>query len=74
MAKMRPSEIRELSDEALVDAIEDQRELIFNLRFQKAANQLEDVNQLRYAKRYLARLLTIQHERVLAAQRSAEGE
>ncbi len=74
MANMRVSEIRELSDEALVDAIEDQRETIFNLRFQKAANQLEDGNQLRYAKRHLARLLGIQRERVLAAQQSAKGE
>ncbi|MDZ4670859.1 MAG: 50S ribosomal protein L29 [Phototrophicales bacterium] len=74
MAEQSVRDIRNMTDEQLVDAIEDQREKIFNLRFQKAANQLEDGNQLRYAKRGLARLLGMQHERALAAQQSAEGE
>ena len=74
MAEQSVRDIRILTDEQLVDAIEDQREKIFNLRFQKAANQLEDGNLLRLAKRGLARLLSVQHERLLAAQQSAEGE
>ena len=61
------SEFRELTDEEILDRIEDQKEAIFNLRFQKASGQLEDTNQLRYAKRDLARLMTVQHERYLAA-------
>ncbi len=69
---MQPADIRNLSDEALVDAIEDQREALFNLRFQKEAGQMEDTNALRYAKRELARLLTVQHERFLAAQLTEE--
>lgn len=64
--------IRALSDEKLLDAIEDKRIDLFNLRFQQASGQLEDVNAIRYAKRDLARLLTVQRERELAAEILAE--
>ena len=60
--------IRLMSDEQILDAIEDKREEIFNLRFQKASASLEDTNVIRYAKSDLARLLTVQRERELAAQ------
>ncbi len=65
---MNAKDIRNLADAQLVDAIEDKREELFNLRFQMASGQLEDTNLLRYAKRDLARLLTVQRERVLAAE------
>lgn len=68
------SEIREFSEEELFDAIEDKREELLNLRFQKASGQLEDTNSLRYAKRDLARLLTVQRERELAAQIAEEEQ
>ena len=65
---MNAKDIRNLADAQLVDAIEDKREELFNLRFQMASGQLEDTNLLRFAKRDLARLLTVQRERELAAQ------
>ena len=64
--------VREMSDEALFDAIEDKREELFNLRFQMASEKMEDTNLLRYAKREMAQLLTIQRERELAAQIAGE--
>lgn len=64
--------VREMSDEALFDAIEDKREELFNLRFQMASGKMEDTNLLRYAKREMAQLLTIQRERELAAQIAGE--
>ena len=64
--------IREMSDEALFDAIEDKREALFNLRFQMASGKLEDTNLLRYARRDMAQLLTIQRERKLAVQIAGE--
>jgi len=67
-------EIRTMSNDDLFDSIIDQREILFNLRFQKEAGQLEDVNLLRYAKRDLAQLLTVQRERELAAQLAEEEE
>lgn len=56
-------EIRSMDDNTLEDAILDQRERMFNMRFQKESGELEDTNMLRYAKRDLARLLTVQQER-----------
>jgi large subunit ribosomal protein L29 len=64
--------IRAMSDEVLFDTIEDKREELFNLRFQLASGKLEDTNLLRYAKRDMAQLLTIQRERELAVQIAGE--
>jgi large subunit ribosomal protein L29 len=61
-----------MSDEAIAEAVLDTREALFNLRFQKSSGQLEDVNAIRYAKRDLSRLLTVQRERELAAQLAEE--
>ncbi len=60
-------EIRQMSDDALLDAIEDKKEEMFNLRFHKASGQLENTNAIRYAKRDMSRLYTVLNERKLAA-------
>lgn len=65
-------EIRDLSDDKLLDAIEDKRMEIFNLRFQQASGQMENTNALKYARHDLARLMTVQRERELAAQAAGE--
>ncbi len=69
---MNVQDIRKLSDEKLLDEIEDKRIDLFNLRFQQASGQLEDLNAIRYAKRDLARMLTVQRERELAVEIAAE--
>jgi large subunit ribosomal protein L29 len=72
---MDAQEIREMSDDAILDALEDQKLAIFNLRFQRATGQLEDTNAIRKVKRDIARLKTILRERQLAAQAvKEEGE
>lgn len=48
---MQIREIRQLSDEELLNALEDQKEAMFNLRFQMASGQLEDTNAPRRARR-----------------------
>jgi large subunit ribosomal protein L29 len=65
--------IRQLTDQEISAQIIEQREALYNLRFRQAAGQLEDTTMLRKTKRIIARLKTIQHERVLAAQQ-AESE
>lgn len=65
-------EIRELDNEKLLDALEDQKEALFNLRFQKAFNQLEDQNAIRRARRDIARIQTVIREREIA--RKQEGK
>ena len=65
---MYAADIRSMTDEQILDAIEDQKEAMFNLRFQASSGQLEDPNTLRRTRRDLARLKTVLHERHLAAQ------
>ncbi len=60
-------DLRELTDDRLLNELEDQKEALFNLRFQKSFGQLEDPNALRRAKRDVARILTVIRERQLVA-------
>lgn len=71
---MDVGEIRDMDDAALLDAIEDKRNELFQLRFQRAAGQLPDTNLPRFARRDLAQLLTILRERQLAAEIVAAEE
>ena len=61
---MRAREVRELSDEELVKRLAESREELFNLRFQAATGALENSARMRGAKRDIARILTLQHERI----------
>jgi large subunit ribosomal protein L29 len=60
---MNIADIRALSDEKLLDQLEDLKESLFNLRFQKAFGQLEDPNAIPRARRDVARVLTVMSER-----------
>jgi large subunit ribosomal protein L29 len=72
---MEAREIRKLSTADIQKRLEDAREEHFNLRFQRASGQLEDFNQLRQARRRIARLQTILRERQIAQQiGGGEGE
>jgi large subunit ribosomal protein L29 len=62
---VKPSEIRDLSDDELERALADAREAYFNLRFQHASGALERVSELPARRREIARLLTIAREREL---------
>jgi len=61
---MRVREIRELNAEELQAKINDTRKQIVDLRFQLAMRKLESPAKVRNAKKHLARLLTIQTEKV----------
>jgi large subunit ribosomal protein L29 len=60
---MRPRQLRDLTDEELGQRLHETREELFNLRFQSATGALENSARLRLAKREIARILTIKHER-----------
>jgi len=60
---MKASDLRELSVEELRDREEKLSQELFNLRFQRAANQLEDKMKIRNTKRDRARVLTIINEK-----------
>jgi large subunit ribosomal protein L29 len=69
---MNVKELRDLADDKLADALEDQKEAMFNLRFQKGFGQLEDPNALRRARRDIARILTVIRERQIAAEQGGK--
>lgn len=64
----RTAEIRGMTDAEIAGALDDAKQEMFNLRFQRASGQLEDYTRIRQLKKEIARLLTIQHERRLAAE------
>ena len=71
---MKPAEIRELSDEALAEKLKDCRAELFNLRFQMATSQLDNTARVTTVKKDIARVLTEQRARQIAAEKSAAAE
>jgi large subunit ribosomal protein L29 len=60
---LRARDLRELSDEELGNRLADTRKELFNLRFQAATGALENTTRLKLAKREIARILTVRHDR-----------
>ena len=66
MAAMTPTaELRELDDFALQSKLTENKEELFNLRFQSATGQLDNHARLRSVRREIARLYTVMREREL---------
>jgi large subunit ribosomal protein L29 len=63
MSPIDAKELRDLSDEELVERIRTIRRDLFGLRFQHATGELENTAGLRHSKRDVARALTIARER-----------
>jgi large subunit ribosomal protein L29 len=59
----RPSELRDLTDEDLEHRLAERRQELFNLRFQSVTGALENTARLKLAKREIARILTVVHQR-----------
>ena len=66
---MRPRELRDLTDEELAHRLSERRQELFNLRFQSATGALENPARLKLAKREIARILTVRHEREESLER-----
>lgn len=60
---MKAAEIRSLSTDEIRRELETARENLFNLRFQWTTGQVRDHNVLQAARRDIARLLTLLHQR-----------
>ena len=63
---MKAAELRDLSAEELRGKLRELQEELFNLRFQLATGQIENVGRIRTVRRDIARLKTIEHQRELA--------
>jgi large subunit ribosomal protein L29 len=68
---MKAGELRELGDEELQQKCQELSEELFNLRFQLATSQIENVSRMTVVRRDIARVKTIQRERQL--QTSVHG-
>jgi large subunit ribosomal protein L29 len=60
---MKAAEVRDMTDDVLVEHIRTTRQELFGLRFQLATGELENTAGVGAAKRDLARALTIARER-----------
>ena len=65
---MKASELRNLSDEEIQTKGQELEEELFNLRFQLATGQIENVARIRTVRRDIARLKTLQRERALTSE------
>jgi large subunit ribosomal protein L29 len=63
---MKAAELRDLSAEELREKLRELQEELFNLRFQLATGQIENVSRIRAVRRDIARLKTVQQQRELA--------
>jgi large subunit ribosomal protein L29 len=59
------SELRELTDDELVQRLRESKEELFNLRFQMATGQMDNNRRLRMVRHDIARIYTVMHERQL---------
>ena len=65
---MLAKEIREKTNEELLQEIDTLKDELFNLRFQQATGQLENTARLKTVKKTIARIKTVLTERENAGQ------
>ena len=59
------SELRDAAEDDLVSKLKEDKEELFNLRFQAATGQLENHGRLRAVRKDIARIYTVMREREL---------
>lgn len=65
---MKAEELSHLSDEELARRLGELEQERFNMRFQKAVGQLDNPIRLRHIRKDIARIRTVQRQRVLPAR------
>ena len=64
-AGIKANDLREVSDEALVEKLREAKAELFNLRVQSATGQLDNHGRLQVIRKDIARIYTIMREREL---------
>jgi large subunit ribosomal protein L29 len=70
----KTSELREMHDEALVLKLAEEKATLFNLRFQNATGQLDNIARIPQVRRDVARIETLLREREIAAAEQLEAQ
>ncbi|MZH47221.1 MAG: 50S ribosomal protein L29 [Nitrospinae bacterium] len=71
---MKAEEVRNLSEKEREEKIVDINQEIFNLRLQLATGKIENPSRIRFLRRDIARLKTIQNEQRTAGKDSVKQE
>ena len=71
MKAPKMSEYRGMSDEQLSLSLNDFEKNLFHLRFQSATDRLETPSEMRKAKREIARVKTVQRQREIVKETTA---
>ncbi len=66
-------DLRGLSDQDLLEALHTERRKLYDLRTQNIMRQLDNTAALPQTRKQIARILTLQKERALAASRTGGG-
>jgi large subunit ribosomal protein L29 len=67
----KTAELRELTDEQLLERAESAKEELFNLRFQLATGQLDNSSSIKKVRHEIARVATVMRERDIEARLDA---
>ena len=70
----KSSELHEMHDEALAARLAEEKQTLFNLRFQNATGQLDNVARFKEVRREIARIRTIMRAREIAAAEALAKE
>jgi len=63
---VKVQDVRELNEQELEEKVKELKEELFNLRFQLATGQLENVMRIKEVRRSIARVKTVIRERALS--------
>ncbi len=63
---MKVKDVRDLNEQELEEKVKELKEELFNLRFQLATGQLENVMRIKEVRRSIARVKTVLRERALS--------
>ena len=68
------AELRELNDTELEHRLGEAKEELFNLRFQNATGQLDNISRIPQVRREVARIQTLLREREITAAEQLEAQ
>jgi len=68
------AELRELTDDQLVERADSAKEELFNLRFQLATGQLDNSSSIKKIRHEIARIATVMRQRDIEAAREASRD
>ena len=70
----KSTELREMHDDALAQRLAEEKQTLFNHRFQNATGQLDNVARFKEVRKEIARIRTIMRAREIAAAETLAKE